>query len=618
MKHFAVVFLGMKEHLKTKLANLPRNPGVYLMKDRNGKIIYVGKAKCLKNRVASYFQSRDKQDPKTAALVSKVADFELLVTDSEVEALILEANLVKEHKPHYNVNLKDDKRYPYLKLTVAEPFPRLSITRRVKRDGSRYFGPYTNASGMRRTMRFLMKHFGLRSCDYEIPSSSGRQYRVCLDYHIGRCGGPCEDLESPQVYRRHVDAVIMFLSGRRIDLIEQLRSEMVTLSDEMKFEAAARIRDTMEALESVQQKQKVDAAVNIDRDVLAFARAGSDAAMVVLQIREGILIGCQDFHLRVDASLPDTELLSGFLKQYYNYAENLPQEIHLPGAVEDPVLFERWLTQAKGSKVSIITPQKGTKYRLVGMAKTNARLLLDEMLLQKNKYKERVPASALALQQFLHLEKAPATVACFDISNLGQTDKAAALVYFEKSKPKKNQYRHFRIKTVEGQDDFAAMREVFTRYIKRCQSENLPLPDLMMVDGGKGQLSVATEVLNEFGLATQPVIGLAKKLEEVFIPNQSAPLSIPRTSPALNLLKRVRDEAHRFAITYHRKLRTKRIIVSELDAIPGVGHARRTILLRRFGSMAKLKDASLDEVKGTKGIPGALAQKIFDHLHRSV
>jgi len=617
MRDFTVVFYGMKEHLKTKLAHLPRNPGVYLMKDKNGKIIYVGKAKCLKNRVASYFRAQDKHDPKTAALVSKVADIDLLVTDSEIEALILEANLVKEHKPHYNVNLKDDKRFPYLKLTIAEPFPRLSVTRRVKREGSRYFGPYTNVIGMRRTMRFLMKHFGLRSCDYEIPSSSGRQYRVCLDYHIGRCGGPCEGLESSEAYRRHVEAVIMFLSGRRNDLIEKLRSEMATLSEEMKFEEAARVRDTIEALESVQQKQKVDAAASVDRDVIAFARAGSDAAMVVLQIREGILIGRQDFHLRIDAGLPDMELLSGFLKQYYNYAENLPQEIHLPGEIDDLVLFECWLSQAKGSKVSVIAPQKGTKYRLVGMAETNARLLLDEMLLQKNKYKERVPSSALALQQFLHLEKAPATIACFDISNLGQTDKAAALVYFERGKPKKSHYRHFRIKTVEGQDDFAAMREVFDRYVKRCQNENLSLPDLMMVDGGKGQLSVATEVLNGFGLTSQPVIGLAKRLEEVFVPGKSAPLSIPRTSPALNLLKKVRDEAHRFAITYHRRLRTKRTIASELDTIPGVGQARRTILLKRFGSMAKLKKASLDEIRDTKGIPGTLARKIFDYLHQS-
>lgn len=604
----------MKPTESYKPTNLPGKPGVYMMKDRHGKIIYIGKAKNLKNRVGSYFQSRGAADLKTAIMVSKVADVELLVTDSEIEALILEANLVKEHKPRYNVNLKDDKHHPYLKLTVNEPFPRLMVARRVMRDGARYFGPYTNAAGMRRTMKFLMRHFGLRSCNFEIPSTTGRRYKVCLDYHIGRCAGACEDLESQEEYIRHVEAVIMFLSGRRTDLIKRLQEEMRRAADEERYEHAARVRDTVEAMESVRQKQKVDAAESIDRDVIAFARDGRDAVAVVMQIREGVLIGRQDLPLRIDTDVSDGGLLSGFLKQYYNHMENLPAEIYLPCPADETELLETWLSDTRGSKVRIITPQIGEKYHLVIMAEKNARLLLDEMMIQKRKYTERVPESTAALQKALRLSHAPLTISCFDISNLGAADKAASLVYFERGKPKKSEYRHFKIKTVEGQDDFAAMQEVVSRYVDRRLEEAEPLPDLMMVDGGKGQLAVAKTVLDEHGLADQPVIGLAKKLEEVFIPDRSEPVYISRTSPALNLLKRVRDEAHRFAITYHRKLRTKRTVGSELDQIPGVGPARRSALLKQFGSVKKIKEASIDDLAAVKSIPKNLAAKIHEHF----
>ncbi len=605
----------MKPDKPYKPSNLPRKPGVYLMKDKQGKIIYIGKAKNLKNRVSSYFQNRGQADAKTATMVSKIADIDLLMTDSEIEALILEANLVKEHKPRYNVNLKDDKRYPYLKLTVNEPFPRLLVARRVTNDGARYFGPYTSSISMRRTMKFLMRHFGLRSCNYEIPSSTGRQYKVCLDYHIGRCGGACEGLESQAEYKKHVEAVIMFLSGRRTDLMARLRKRMERASEAMKFEEAARLRDTIEAMEAVRQKQKVDSADRVDRDVVAYARDGGDAVAVVMQIREGVLIGRQDLPIKVESDLSEGDLLSGFLKQYYNHLENLPEEIFVPGQIDEAVLMEKWLSRAKGSKVRLVSPQIGEKYRLVGMAETNARLLLDEMLLQKNKYKDRVPSSAAALQKVLNLKRAPLTVSCFDISNLGATDKAASLVYFEKGKPKKSEYRHFKIKTVAGQDDFAAMREVFSRYVERRRKEGDPLPDLMMVDGGKGQLAMAVEVLGKNGLTQQPVIGLAKRLEEVFVPGKSEPVSIPKTSPALSLLKRVRDEAHRFAITYHRKLRGKRAVKSELDDIQGVGETRRTALLKYFGSVKKMKGASIDEIASVKGVPKKLAEAIYSHFH---
>lgn len=603
---------------KIKPAHLPRKPGVYLMKDKNGKIIYIGKAKNLKNRVSTYFQARATHDRKTAIMVSKIASVDLLVTDSEIEALILEANLVKEHKPRYNVNLKDDKRFPYLKLTVNEPFPRLMVVRRVTDDGARYFGPYTNSIGMRRTLKFLMRHFGLRSCNFELPPPEGKKIKVCLDYHIGRCAGACEFLESAEEYNVHVEAVIMFLSGRRTNLIGRLRDRMSRASDDLKFEEAARLRDTVEAMESVQLKQKVDAADCIDRDVIAYARDAGDATAVVMQIREGILIGRRDFQLKIDKDESEEEVLSGFVRQYYNHADNLPSEIYLPRHLEEIDLLEKWLSTGRKSKVRILFPQKGVKFKLVSMAETNARLLLDELLIQKKKYTEKVPASAAALQQLLRLERAPLSVSCFDISNLGATDKAASLVYFERGRPKKSEYRHFKIKTVAGQDDFASMREVIGRYVRRRKEENKPLPDLMMVDGGKGQLSIARQVLDENGFLGQPLIGLAKRLEEVFVSGKKSALSIPRSSPAINLLKRVRDEAHRFAISYHRKLRSKRTIGSELDKIPGVGENRRNLLLKHFGSVKKIRTAEVDQLAEVKGISQKLVWVIYDYFRTSV
>jgi excinuclease ABC subunit C len=371
------------------------------------------------------------------------------------------------------------------------------------------------------------------------------------------------------------------------------------------------------ALESVRQKQKVDSAQDVDRDVIACARDGRDAVAAALQIREGILIGRQDFHLSVDPEVPEGEFVAGFIRQYYHRAENLPQEVYLAAPIDEQSLTEAWLSAAKGEKVVIVVPQKGEKHRLVAMAEANARLLLDELMLQKQKYRDKAPASASALQKVLGLAAPPQTISCFDISNLGATDKAASLVYFEKGKPKKSEYRHFRVKTIEGQDDFGAMREVITRYVTRAKGESRPLPDLMMVDGGKGQLAVAKEVLDGAGFSAQPLIGLAKKLEELFVPGQTGPVSIRRDSPALALLKRVRDEAHRFAITYHRQLRKKRLVKSALDAIPGVGPARREALLRHFGSVKKIREATAGQIAEAPGISARLAEQISTRLSES-
>ncbi len=605
------------ENLSLKLKNLPDAPGVYLFRNLEGKIIYIGKAKSLRNRVRTYFQSGLRHDPKTAKMVSAIDDCDLLVTDSEIEAMILEANLVKEHKPRYNVNLKDDKHFPYIKVTVNEPFPRILVVRRLAKDGARYFGPFTSAKGMRKTIKFLSNLFRIRSCNLTIPHPSGRLQKVCLDYHIGRCGGPCEGFQTEKEYRRQVESVIMYLAGKSETLVSELKKQMESLSRRMKFEEAGRVRDQITALESVRQKQKVDAGLVIDRDIIAFAREASDTVVVVLQIREGILIGRQDFQLISEAEETDNEVLSSFIRQYYNNQPNLPDNIYLPLAIPDAPLIARWLTEVREKKVTLHTPLKGEKLRLVDMAAANARLLLDELLIQKKEFKERLSGAIQALKSDLRLEHSPRTIACVDISNTGATDAVGSLVYFDNGKPRKSEYRHFRIKEIKGQDDFAMMREVVGRYFYRLKQEKKEPPDLLVVDGGKGQLNSVLKELESLGYARQNILGLAKRLEEVYLPGNSEPLTIPKSSPGLGLLKRLRDEAHRFAVEFNRKVRTRRTIKSALDALEGIGPKRRDLLLKQFGSVKGIKEASLPELLSVKGLPKGLAEKIHRKYHPS-
>nr|MBN2277083.1 excinuclease ABC subunit UvrC [candidate division Zixibacteria bacterium] len=603
------------DQLEIKLKNLPHFPGVYLFKDRTGRIIYIGKAKSLRNRVRTYFQSLDKLEPKTARLVSMIHDLDLVVTDSEIEALILEANLVKEHRPRYNINLKDDKHFPYIKVTTNEAFPRVLIVRRLEKDKAHYFGPYTSSKGMRRTVEFLCRLFKIRSCNLTIPHPTGKVQKVCLDYRIGRCGGPCENFQTQEEYAEAVDSVLLFLSGRGRTLIDKLEKKMTHYSENMEYESAAEIRDQIEALKSVQQKQKVDAGKIIDRDIIALAREGRDTVVVVMQIREGVLIGRQDFQLRSELDDSEAEVLSGFLKQYYNNQPNLPEEVYLPCDPGDLNLVADWLTRARGRRVYVLTPVKGDKLKLVDLASSNARLLLDELLIQKKGYTERIVKSVQALKDDLSLARSPRSIACVDISNTGTTDAVGSLVYFLNGKPLKSRYRHFRIKGVAGQDDFAMMREVVGRYFYRLKDENDSPPDLLVVDGGKGQLSSVRNEIESIGFENQNIIGLAKRLEEVYLPGHRDPLTIPKSSPGLLLLKRVRDEAHRFAIEYNRKVRTRRTIASALDKIEGVGPRRRDILLKHFGSVKKVRVASLKDIKAVKGIPAPIAEKIFRSLH---
>ena len=606
--------MKISAELQLKLETLPTSPGVYQFKNASGKIIYIGKAKNLKARVRTYFQSSDRLDPKTARMVSHVADLDLLVTDSEIESLILEANLVHEYKPRYNVRLKDDKHFPYIKITTNEPFPRVFVVRRLEQDGASYFGPYTSAKSMRTTLQLLTRLFKIRTCNLVIPPPEGKKYQVCLDYHIKRCGGPCEDLQSQEEYAELVNSVIMVLRGKSAQIISDLEQKMQAASRDMAFEAAAEFRDQIQSLEKMKQRQSVDAGEVVDRDIISLAREDSVAVAVVMQIREGVLIGRQDFHLEVDSEDAEEIILDSFVTQYYHAQPNLPNELFLPLDIQDASLIEQWLRRIKGEKVTVVTPRIGQKSKLVGLAARNARLLLDELLIQKRAHRERTSKMVSALQDQLKLTRAPRRMICFDISNTGETDAVGSGVFFENGRPKKTEYRHFKIKGVRGQDDFKMMREVIGRYFHRLKEEDKAPPDLVIVDGGKGQLSSAKQELASLGFETQPIISLAKRLEEVFLPGMSDSITIPRSSPALILLKRIRDEAHRFAITYNRKVRSKRTIKSALDDIPGIGPAKREALLRTFGSVDRIRALSVEELTAARGISRKVAEAVKKHL----
>ena len=600
--------------LELKLKNLPSTPGVYLFKDLKGRIIYVGKAKNLRNRVRTYFQSRNHLDTKTNRMILHVVNFDLIETRNEIEALILEANLVREHKPRYNVSLKDDKHFPYIKITTNEPFPRVMIVRRLIRDGETYFGPYTNAKAMRKTIAFLTALFNIRTCNLTIPHPQGKEQKVCLDYHIKRCGGPCEGLQTQQEYNELVESLILALSGKSHKLIDRLAGKMKRASEALEFEEAARCRDQIEAIRAVMRKQSVDVGEIVDRDIVSIAREVKDAVAVVMQIREGALIGRQDFKLSIHTDDSDKIALETFLTQYYNHQPNLPEQIFLPFDLPDIKLLEEWLRQLKGSKVTVISPKRGPKVKLVDLAARNARLLLDELLIQKRKQIERTSKMVTSLKHELKLPRSPRRIVCFDISNMGETDAVGSCVYFENARPKKSGYRHFKIRGVAGQDDVKMMREVIGRYFHRIKEEELEPPDLVVLDGGKGQLSAAVSELTYHGFQDQSILALAKRLEEVFLPDISDSIIINRSSPALILLKQLRDEAHRFAITYGRKVRTKRTIKSALDDIPGIGPAKRELMLKTFGSVDRIKQSSVDELTKIKGISAKLAEKILRSL----
>jgi excinuclease ABC subunit C len=613
--------------LEEKLSNLPKQPGIYQYKNSEGKIIYVGKAKNLRNRVRQYFHNPKKLDAKTRSLVSKITDVELIVVDSEVEALILEAVLIKKFKPKYNIFLRDDKSFPYIVIT-NEPYPRVFVTRRIIHDGSKYYGPYTDVKSLRASLKLIHDVFKVRSCNYHIDDDSiqKKKIRVCLDYHIKKCDGPCEGLVSRGHYQNMIGEVAKVLRGKTDSLISDLEQEMREYSEALRFEDAGNVRDKIQGLRNYSERQKVVDPDLVDRDIFAVAVEDDDACGVIFKIRDGKIVGKQHFYMSAVEGIEEKEIVSQLVRRYYLESDYFPKEIYLPAEVDNSAIIQSWLTSKRGDKVTIVVPKIGDKVRLMGMCKANAKYLLDDLKIQKLKLVEKTPKVLELLQKDLHLSALPRKIDCFDISNIQGADAAASLVVFEDGKPKKSEYRRFKIRTVEGPDDFASMREVISRHYSNVLEENKPRPDLIMVDGGKGQLSSAVEVITALSnritniehprsnneLKKVPIIGLAKRLEEIYFPNISEPQSILKTSSSLKLLQRIRDEAHRFAIEYHRKLRTKRTLQTELDLIKGVGKKRSKELLEAFGSVQGVKFATkeqLAEIVGEK-----VAEKIKEYF----
>ncbi len=606
----------MKEALETALKNLPDNPGVYQFKDDSGKVLYVGKAKNLKNRVRSYFSGKN-PSYRIDLMVSKAADLEFIITNSEIEALVLENNLIKKLKPRYNINLKDDKTYPYIKVT-AEQFPRIYPTRKVFKDGSRYFGPYTDVKSMRAALRMITQIFKIRSCKLPLTQdfiSSGK-FKVCLDYHIKKCDGPCVGYQSAQEYNKMVEQVTKLISGKIDDLIREFKHSMSQAASNLEFEKAADYRDRLEKVQAFSEKQRIVSEDEIDRDIIAIACEAKDAACSVLNIRSGKLIGKKEFHLQNASEGVLPEVYTAFIKQFYNDFIDIPAELVTEVEPEDVDEIKELLNYQSGKKVKMTTPKRGDLKSLVEMSRENAALQLKEIQLQKVKKEGNVPFTLAALQRDLYLKKLPRHIECFDISNLQGTDTVASMVVFVDGKPKKSLYRKFTIRTVSGPDDFASMEEVISRRYKRLIEEKEPLPDLIMVDGGKGQLSTAVYALRILGLKNFEIIGLAKRLEEVFLPRDPEPVIIPKTSSALKLLQQVRDEAHRFAITFHRLKRSKRTFTTQLLEIKGVGDKIATKLLAELGSVREVENASLETL--TSLIGEKKASIIFNHFHGTV
>jgi excinuclease ABC subunit C len=607
----------MNPELELKIQNLPQLPGVYQFKDSTGKVIYVGKAKNLKNRVKSYFIKTQPTNPKINALVSKISDVEVIVTPSEVEALILEANLIKKLKPRYNVSLRDDKSYPYIVIT-NEPFPRVFSTRRIKSDGSRYFGPYTDAYSLKQTLKLIRDVFMVRSCKYYIDDEviKRKKIKVCLDYHIKKCGGPCEGLVSREEYNKMIEQVAQLLNGKIDELVGHLREQMEKLAQELRFEEAAVLRDKIKALEIYTSKQSVVSIEPVDRDIFAVAIEDEDACGVLFKVRDGKLIGSQQFFMTGAGYKDEDEVIETLLTQYYLSSDYIPSEILIPQSIEESNSIEKWLADRKGMPVKIRAPENDDEARLISMCKVNAKYHLDEFRIQKMKAREEFAPNVLRqLQKELRLDRLPRRIECFDISNIQGSDIVASVVVFENGKPKKSEYRKFKIRSVSDKpDDFASMFEVIQRRYSRVLSEGGKMPDLIVVDGGKGQLSSAIKALENLGVKEQPIIALAKKFEEIYFPGVDQPQSLPKSSPALHLLQRIRNEAHRFAITFHRDVRAKRTFSTKLLEVKGIGEKRAKILLSKFGSIEGIKQAPIEELEKILG--KSIARNLKEFLEK--
>lgn len=578
--------------LQSKLDHLPDHPGVYLFRDTSGELLYVGKAASLADRVRSYFQRGADHSPKTTVLVGQIADLETIVTRSELEALILESNLIKRHRPRFNVVLRDDKQYPYLRLPIKDRFPRLSIVRKVQKDGALYYGPYTPAGALRETLKVIKKSFPLATCTIDID---GTAERACLEFEIKRCMAPCTGNQTQEDYLKIVGQVRQFLEGRDHELLDDLRAQMETAAEREEYEEAARLRDRLFKIERTLEKQRITQTAATDQDVIGLARQGTAVDLQLLFVRGGLLIGRKDFFWPQSADDSDEDLVRSAIEQFYNKDGQPPKELLVPTALADAALIEQWLSDKRGSGVKVLAPERGTKHQLVLLAEENAAAAAANHLRDEALDRQAVED----LKRLLHLEQAPRRIEGFDISNTMGNQSVASMVVWEDGQMKKADYRRFKIQTVIGANDFASMQEVVAR--RYGDSENLARPDLILIDGGLGQLAAAMEGLKQVGHGGQAIMGLAKargeKDERIFLPGRKNPILLRPNAPATHLVQRIRDEAHRFAITYHRKLRGKAFTASKLDRIIGIGEITRTKLLKAFGSVEEIAKAPTDELR---------------------
>lgn len=598
---------GIPDALQRKLDTLPEGPGVYLWKDAAGEILYVGKAKRLRSRVRSYFASDFDASPKNRLLQRLIADVETIVVASEPQSLILENNLIKEYRPRFNVRLKDDKSYPSIAVTLAEPFPRVLVTRRRDIPGARYYGPYTDVGQLRRTLAIIRRLYTVRSCADDLPAE--RRDRPCLDFYIGRCRAPCVGWQAEDDYRRMVEDVVDFLEGRTGDVRQKVREAMLAASAREDYERAREMRDALRWLERLEEPASVEVIGTGDADVVGYARDGDDAVGVVIRVREGRVVSREHRFLEGVEEEGDAAVLSAFLVRYYVPAEARARRVVIPFPPEDWDALRELVPESDWT-----VPQRGTAHRWLELADHNARHLLESLRIESFETEERAEDPVYALGRDLGLSIVPRSLVCVDISHNQGRDTVGSLVWFEAGRPKKSEYRKFRIQGVGQQDDFAAIHEVITRYLTRRRDEALPLPDLMVIDGGKGQLNAALDAMEKVGLGPIPMVSLAKREEEVFLPGRSDSLRLSRRSPSLRLLQRARDEAHRFGLAYNRQRRTQRTITSELLNIPGVGPNRRRRLLERFGSLAGVKSASVAELATVPGFSARLAERVLSHL----
>ena len=600
----AAIDRGMPAAVALRLPHLPESPGVYLWKGASGDVLYVGKAKRLRSRVRSYWTQDHAASPRLRGLVRAIADLETIVVPSEAHALILEATLIKENRPRFNVALRDDKSYPFIKVTVQEPFPRVLVTRRVLDDGARYFGPYTDVGAMRRALHVVKRLFTVRSCHYDLPREAPE--RPCLDFFIDRCKAPCVGSQSGEDYRAMIAEVLLFLEGRTSDVIRQVRARMLAASERLDFETARELRDALLHLERMEEPTVVLEVEGGDRDVVGYARDGEDACVVVLRVRGGKLLARDHRLLEQAEEVEDAEVLEACLAQWYRTAEARATELLVPFDFADREMLEGVL---EGTHIRV--PQRGPRRALVDLADQNARHLLEEFKLASLEADERAADPVYELQRELGLPRVPRSLVCFDISHAQGTDVVASAVWFENGRPKRSEYRKFKIAGFEGNDDFRSMHEVVTRFFRRRIEEEKPLPDLAVIDGGKGQLGAAASALDDLALTSVSLISLAKREEEIFLPGRADPVRLPRRSPALRMLQRARDEAHRFAVTFQRQKRAARTITSELLKVPGIGPTKRRALLHVFGSVQGVKEATIDQIAAIPGFGPGTARRLL-------